>query len=171
MPKFREHDLGTLNRVDAAVVSHPEAPGIRRSRQEPDVALGPSTPGILPEEPEGRSEPSLDVAWQFSKFPLRGDRELDFEVGQRIASEVEFLSNLGPSPSGFPVQPLEVFEEKPFRRVRVEEIVEEPIVADTPNLVAFQTAQSLRADREGRVRTCPGFHRSHDLHGIHHTYR
>lgn len=171
MSKLREHDLRTLNRVDAAVVSHPEAPGVRRSRQEPNVALGAPTPGILPQELEGRGEPSLDVAWQFSKFPLRADRELDFEVGQRIASEVQFLSNLGPGPSGFPVQPPQVFEEKPFRRMCVEEIVEEPIVADAPNLVASQSEQRLRADREGRIRTCLGSHRSHDLHGIHHTYR
>ena len=31
--KLREHDLGTFDRVDAAVVSHPEAPGIRSSRE------------------------------------------------------------------------------------------------------------------------------------------
>ena len=105
MSKLREHELGTFDRVDAAVVSHPEAPGISRSRQEPDVALGPSTPGIFPQELERRGEPSLDVAWQFSELPLSADRELDFEARQRIASEVEFLSNLGPGPSGFPVQP------------------------------------------------------------------
>jgi hypothetical protein len=70
MSKLREYDLGTFNRVDPARVSHPQAPGIRSSRQEPNVALGPSTPGIFPHELEGRGEPSLDVAWQFSEFPL-----------------------------------------------------------------------------------------------------
>lgn len=171
MSKFREHDLRTFNRVDASVVSHPEAPGIRRSRKEPNVALGPSTPGILPQDLKRCSEPSLNVAWQFSKFPLRAARKLDFEVGQRIASEVEFLSNLGPSPSGLPVQPPQVFEEEFLGWVGVEEIVEQPIVADAPNLVASEPAQSLRADRECRVRTCLGSHRSHGLHGIHYTYR
>ncbi len=171
MPKLREHDLGTFNRVDAAVVSHPEAPGVRRSRQEPNVDLGPPTPGIFPQELEGRSEPSLDVAWQFSKVPLRADRELDFEVGQRIASEVEFLSNLCPSPSGLPVQPPQVFEEELLGRMGIEKIIEELIVADAPDFIASQPAQSLRADREGRVRARLRSHRSHDLHGIHHTYR
>lgn len=171
MSKFREHDFGTFDRVDAAVVSHAEAPGIRSSRQEPSVAFGPSTPRIFPQEFEGRGEPSLDVAWQLSEPPFRADRELDLEVGQRIASEVEFLLNLGPGPSGFPVQPPQVFEEKLLGRVGVEEIVEELIVADAPNFVTSQPVQSLRADGNRRKFAFLGSHRSHDLHGNHHTYR
>ena len=159
MSKLREHDFGSFDRVDAAVVSHSEAPGIRRSREKSNIAPRASTSGILPQEIEGRGEPSLDVAWQLSKFPLRADRELDCEVGQRIASEVEFLPNLGPSPSGFPVQPLQVFEKKPLRWVCVEEIVKEPIIADTPNLVASDAAQRLRADRYGGVGSSLGSHR------------
>jgi len=171
MPKPREHDLGSFNRVDAAVVSHPEAPSIGRSRQEPHFAPGPSTPGILAQESEGHSEPSLDVAWHLSEVPLRADRELYFEVGQRIASEVEFLSNLCPSPSGLPVQPPHVFEEKLLGGMGIEEIVEELIVADAPDLIASEPAQRLRADREGRVGARLGSHRSHDVHVNHDIYR
>ncbi len=107
----------------------------------------------------------------FSKFLLRAERELDFEVGQRIGSEVEFLSNLGPCPSGFPVQPPQVFEEELLGWVGVEEIVKELIVADTPYLVASQPTQSLRAHWEGRVLAYLRSHRSHGLHGGYHTYR
>jgi len=61
----------------------------------------------------------LDVSWQLSELPFRADRELDFKVRQRIASEVEFLSYVRPGPSWFPVQPPQVFQEKLFGRVGV----------------------------------------------------
>ena len=123
MSKLREHDFRRFDCVDAPVVSYPETPGISAPRQEPNVAPGSSTPRIFPEELEGRREPTLDVTWQFPEIPFRADRELNLETGQRIASEVEFLSNLRPGSSGFPVQSPQVFEEELLGRVGVEEIV------------------------------------------------
>src|SRR6266571_4278534 len=76
-----------------------------------------------------------------------------------------------PGPSGFPIQPPQVFKEKLLGWVGVEEIVHELIVADAPDLIASQPAQSLRADGEGRVFARLGAHRSHSLHGSYHAYR
>jgi len=63
----------------------------------------------------------LDIAWQFSKLPFRADRELDLEAGRRIASEVEFLSNFRPGPSGFAIQPPQMLREGFLGRVGVED--------------------------------------------------
>lgn len=170
MSKLREHDFGAFDRVDAPVIANPEPPCVRTSREGPNVALRPSTPGVFSHELEGGSEPALDLPNQLPELPLRTGRELDFEVGQPIASKAEFISNVGPGPARFALQPPQVFKEELLGRVGVEEIVEELVVADSTDLVTSKSLQGSPSNREGRVFTRLGGHWSHELHGSHHTY-
>ena len=53
VPESSENDFRLFDCINAAVVPHPQTPGIRRPGQEPNIAPRPAAPGISPEEFKG----------------------------------------------------------------------------------------------------------------------
>jgi len=48
-----EDDLRLFDRINTAVVPHPQTPGIRRPGKEPNITSRPAAPGIELEELKG----------------------------------------------------------------------------------------------------------------------
>jgi len=100
-----ENDLRLFDRVNAAVVPHPQTQCIRRPGKQTNIAPRPAAPWILPKEFKGGREPEPNGPWKPSERFLRATRELDLERGQRSSSEIEFLLDLGPGPPRLSFQP------------------------------------------------------------------
>src|SRR5439155_17672595 len=69
------------------------------------------------------------------------------------ASETKFLLDHGPGPPGLLFEPPQVLHEELLRRMGIEQIVEELVVADPSDFVTFQATQGLLADGQRRILT------------------
>jgi len=150
MSELREHDPRGLDCVEAAVVSNAEAPYIRTSRQEPDLALGSSTLGSFFQELKSPGKPSLDVARQFPGVPFHAtvnSISKSASPSPRRSSSCQISDRARQAPDS-------AFAGVRGKTPRVggtEEIVQELLIADPAKPTAFQPVRIPRVGGEGRV--------------------
>ena len=105
MPEPGEDNLRLFDRINAAVVPHPQTPGIRRPGQETNIAPRPSAPGVLPEEYKGAAENRWRTACGSRRkaFSALLVKSISYAANDP-SSEVEFFLDFGPGPPGFSLQ-------------------------------------------------------------------